>query len=146
MGTSLRASRFQSSTQYERIGRRLKFNRGMVLMSEKKAPTLSFQVTRKDSTAVVKLNGRLVAGVHDHLYTHVVQLVPDSKRIVLDLTDLVRVDSMGLGTLVRAYVHCRSAGCSLELVNLGQQVRQLLGMTNLMSVFAVIGEHGIKMS
>ncbi|MGC2399215.1 MAG: STAS domain-containing protein [Acidobacteriaceae bacterium] len=114
-------------------------------MSEKKGTLLSFQVTHTGSTAVVKCNGRLVAGVHDLLYAQVVQMVPDKKRIVLDLTDLVRVDSMGLGTLVRVYVHCRSAGCSLELVNLGQQVRQLLGMTNLMSVFAVIGEHGIKM-
>jgi anti-anti-sigma factor len=117
----------------------------MVSMSEKKASTLSLQVTHTGSTAVVRCNGRLVAGVHDHLYAQIVQLAPHKKRIVLDLTDLVRVDSMGLGTLVRAYVHCRSTDCSLELVNLGQQVRQLLGMTNLMSVFAVIGEHGIKM-
>jgi hypothetical protein len=34
---------------------------------------------------------------------------------------------------------------SLELINLGKQVRHLLGMTNLMSVFQIIGEHGIKM-
>jgi anti-anti-sigma factor len=114
-------------------------------MPDKNAPPLSFEVTRTGTTAVVKCNGKLVAGVNDLLYAKVVELVPAHKRIVLDLTNLVRVDSMGLGTLVRVYVHCRSAGCSLELINLGQQVRQLLGMTNLMSVFAVIGEHGIKM-
>ncbi|HTZ60289.1 MAG TPA: STAS domain-containing protein [Acidobacteriaceae bacterium] len=114
-------------------------------MSDKKASPLSFEVSRTGTTTVVRCNGRLVAGVGDLLYAQVVQLVPDSKRIVLDLTNLARVDSMGLGTLVRVYVHCRSAGCSLELINLGQQVRQLLGTTNLMSVFAIIGEHGIKM-
>jgi anti-sigma B factor antagonist len=52
---------------------------------------------------------------------------------------------MGLGTLVRLYISCRSAGCSLELLNLGKQVRELLGTTHLISVFAIIGEHGIKM-
>jgi anti-anti-sigma regulatory factor len=50
-----------------------------------------------------------------------------------------------LGTLVRLYVSARSAHCALELVNLGKQVRSLLGTTGLMSVFVVIGEHGIKL-
>jgi anti-sigma B factor antagonist len=106
---------------------------------------LTLDVTHAGNTVVVKLNGRLVSGVNDILYTRVKALMPDSKRIVLDLTLLTRVDSMGLGTLVRLAVSARSAGCSLELVNLGKQVRQLLGMTNLLSVFAIIGEHGIKM-
>lgn len=114
-------------------------------MSDNKASTLSLQVTRAGTTVVVRCDGKLVYGVNDTLYAKVSQLIPGSKRIVLDLTNLTRVDSMGLGTLVRLYVSCRSAGCSLELVNLGQQVRQLLGATNLLSVFAIIGEHGIKM-
>lgn len=116
------------------------------LMSENVAACpLTLDVTHTGSTVVVKLNGRLVSGVNDILYTRVKALMPDTKRIVLDLTLLTRVDSMGLGTLVRLSVSARSAGCSLELVNLGKQVRQLLGMTNLLSVFAIIGEHGIKM-
>jgi len=65
-----------------------------------------------------------------------------SRRIVLDLSDLTHIDSMGLGTLVRLYVSSRSAGCSLELINLGKRVRELLGLTHLLSVFTVIGEHG----
>jgi anti-sigma B factor antagonist len=60
----------------------------------------------------------------------------------LDLSDLTLIDSMGLGTLVRLYVSSRSAGCSLELINLGKRVRELLGLTHLLSVFTVIGEHG----
>jgi anti-sigma B factor antagonist len=110
-----------------------------------KASLLTFDVTHKGEIAVMRLNGKLVAGVNDVLYSRVSELIPGPKRIVLDLTNLTRVDSMGLGTLVRVYLSCRSAGCSLELVNLGQQVRQLLGTTNLLSVFAIVGEHGIKM-
>jgi anti-sigma B factor antagonist len=106
---------------------------------------LTLEVVRAGDAIVVRCNGRLVAGVNDVLYSRVSALIPETKRIVLDLTNLTRVDSMGLGTLVRLYVSCRSAGCSLELVNLGKQVRQLLGTTNLISVFAIIGEHGIKM-
>jgi anti-sigma B factor antagonist len=114
-------------------------------MPDKAASPLSFEITHAGHTVVVRCNGKLVAGVNDILYAKVSQLIPGTKRIVLDLTNLTRVDSMGLGTLVRLYVSCRSAGCSLELINLGQQVRQLLGTTHLLSVFAIIGEHGIKM-
>jgi anti-anti-sigma factor len=109
------------------------------------ANTLTLDVKRTGTTAIVHCNGKLVAGVGDILFATVSQLTPDCKRIILDLTHLVRVDSMGLGSLVRVYVHCKSAGSTLELINLGKQVRQLLGTTNLMSVFAIIGEHGIKM-
>jgi anti-sigma B factor antagonist len=109
------------------------------------ASPLTLDIKRAGDTIVVRCDGKLVAGVNDTLYARVSLLIPDSKRIVLDLTNLTRVDSMGLGTLVRLYVSARSAGCSLELVNLGKQVRQLLGTTGLMSVFVIIGEHGIKM-
>src|SRR5579863_9603744 len=106
---------------------------------------LTLDVVRTSSAIVVKCNGKLVAGVNDVLYSKVHELIPETKRIVLDLTNLARVDSMGLGTLVRLYVSCRSAGCSLELINLGKQVRQLLGTAGLMKVFADIGENNIKM-
>jgi len=115
-------------------------------MPDKAATSLlTLDVVRAGSAIVVRCNGKLVAGVNDVLYSKVSELIPETKRIVLDLTNLARVDSMGLGTLVRLYVSCRSAGCSLELINLGKQVRQLLGTTHLLSVFAIVGEHGIKM-
>jgi anti-anti-sigma regulatory factor len=52
---------------------------------------------------------------------------------------------MGLGTLVRLYVSAKSAGCSLELTHLSKQIRHLLGLTNMFSIFTVIGENGIRM-
>jgi anti-sigma B factor antagonist len=84
----------------------------------------------------------LVSGVNNALYVKVSQLIPDSKLIVLDLTQLSQMDSMGLGTLVRLYASAKSAGCEFELINLGKQIRELLGVTNLLSVFPVIGELG----
>jgi anti-sigma B factor antagonist len=62
---------------------------------------------------------------------------------VLDLTELTHMDSMGLGTLVRLYVSTKSAGCELKLINLGPKIRQLLSVTNLLSVFATIEEQDI---
>jgi anti-sigma B factor antagonist len=112
---------------------------------EASASPLSLETERIGDTVVVKCHGKLVAGVSDYFYTHVRQLIPGSKRIILDLSDLTRMDSMGLGALVRLYVSAKSAGCTLELINIGKQVRDLLGLTNLLSAFAIIGEHHIKM-
>jgi anti-sigma B factor antagonist len=105
--------------------------------------TLTLDVERKGATAIVYCHGRLVAGVCKALYDNVHPLISGHKRIVLDLTDLASVDSMGLGTLVRLYVSARSAGSCIELVNLGKQVRELLGITNLLSLFGDMCEKGV---
>ena len=105
---------------------------------------LTVEIDRAPGEALVRLTGRLVAGVTDVLYREVKGLIPETKRIILDLTDLTHMDSMGLGTLVRLYVSARAAGCDLELVNLGKRIRQLLGMTNLMSFFTIIGENDVR--
>jgi anti-sigma B factor antagonist len=111
-----------------------------------KSVGLTLDIEHTGSTVIVRCHGRLTSDVDDVLYARVKQLLPDSKRIVLDLSDLTRMDSMGLGTLVRLYVSARSAGCSLELMNLGKQIRLLLGTAHLLSAFSIVGEHGIKLN
>ena len=106
---------------------------------------LRLEISRAGETAIVRCSGILVAGVSQYLYSDVSELLPHSKRVVLDLTDLTHMDSMGLGTLVRLYVSAKSAGCALELVNIGKRVRELLGVTHLLSVFSICGEQGIRM-
>jgi len=107
------------------------------------ARSLTLEVEHKGTSAVVHCRGHLVSGLCDHLYGKVHPLIPHHKRIILDLTDLVFVDSMGLGTLVRLYVSARSAGSCLELINLGKQVRQILGITHLLGLFGDMCEKGV---
>jgi len=47
--------------------------------------------------------------------------------------------------VVRAYVSAKTSHCELQLVNLNQRVRELLGMTNLLSVFGACGQYMTKM-
>jgi anti-sigma B factor antagonist len=105
---------------------------------------LRVDIEREGSSAVVRCGGKLVAGVNEFLYTEVSALIPQCKRIVLDLTELSYMDSMGLGTIIRLYVSSKAAGCSLELIHIGERIRQLMGMTNLLSVFSVCGEHHVR--
>jgi anti-sigma B factor antagonist len=107
------------------------------------APSLTLDIERKGNAALVHCHGRLVAGVCNVLITQVQPLFPDCKRVILDLTELKFVDSMGLGTLVRLHVSAKSAGSCLELINLGKQVRELLGLTHLLSLFGDMCEKGV---
>jgi anti-anti-sigma factor len=108
------------------------------------APQLTLEIEHQGTTTLVKCHGKLVYGATDVLYLGVKEHIPGSKRIILDLTDLAYMDSMGLGTLMRLYVSCRASGCTLELIHIGKRIRELLELTNIWSVFATIGEHGIK--
>jgi anti-sigma B factor antagonist len=107
------------------------------------ASPLTLNIERAGDIATVRCHGKLVAGGTDLLYVRVRELIPDTKKIVLDLTDLIHMDSMGLGAVVRLYVSAKSAGCDLKLVNLGKRVRQLLGISNLLSVFAIVEEYDV---
>lgn len=110
-----------------------------------KAVDFSLDIARSGDRAIVRCHGKLIAGVDHVLYHDVKQLLPEYHCIVLDLTDLTRMDSMGLGALVRLYVSARAAGCSLELINLSKQVRMLLKTANLLSAFSTVCEYNIKM-
>jgi anti-sigma B factor antagonist len=106
---------------------------------------LTLAVEDYGNAAVVRCNGRLVAGANDSFYHDIRELFPGRPRIVLDLAELTHMDSTGLGTLVRLYVSAKSAGSSLELINVGKPIRQLLGITHVLSVFGNVGESHIRM-
>ena len=105
----------------------------------------TLEIDDRGLTAFVCCHGKLVAGFDDLLYIPVSQLLPTHKRVILDLSHLTHMDSMGLGALVRLYVSAKTKGCSLELRNLGRKVRELLIMTNLLPAFTVTGERDIRM-
>ena len=115
-------------------------------MPEPTAPNrLVLDIERTDDGAIVRCHGALVAGVTQVLYSKVHPMIPGSKRIVLDLSELAYMDSMGLGMLMRLYVSARTSGCRLELIHIGKRIKELLDLTNTWTVFATIGEHHIKL-
>jgi len=109
------------------------------------APRLKLNIYTKEDATVVECSGRLTADASGMLKNEVKGLIPHSKRIVLDLTALTLMDSSGLGAVVGLYVSAKAASCDLRLINLNKQVRELLGMTNLLSVFETCGQYLTKM-
>ena len=105
---------------------------------------LKLQITTSAGVVTVRCSGRLTAEVASALKNEVKPLIPDSRIIVLDLTDLGYMDSAGLGTLVGLYISAMRAGCELRLINFNQRVRELFGLTHLLDVFESCGRHNTK--
>ena len=107
------------------------------------ASPLTIDVDDSGDLVRLRLHGKLTMGVSNQLHIRVKKLIPGHKRIVLDLSDLSHMDSSAGHT---GRVVCLGAvgGCSLELINLSHGIQKVLSLTNLLSVFAVVGESGLK--
>jgi len=107
--------------------------------------TLRLRISKTPDAVTIYCRGDLTAEVADLLRDEVKPLVPTTKAITLDLTDIRLMDSSGLGTIVKLYVSGRTSGCTVSLINFNRRVRELLGMTNLLRIFEACGDHTARM-
>jgi anti-sigma B factor antagonist len=108
-------------------------------------PTLSLRTSVDGDATIVQCTGKLTAGHTSILRDEVKRLIPESKKIVLDLTGLTLMDSLGLGTIVALYVSAKASGTTLVLINLSPRVRDLFRITNVWSILEVYGENIMRM-
>ena len=108
-------------------------------------PPLSVRSYVEGDATIVQCTGKLTAGLTSLLRDEVKRLIPQSKKIVLDLTGLTQMDSLGLGTIVGLYVSAKASGSTLILINLSQRVRELFRITNVWSILEVYGENIIRL-
>jgi anti-sigma B factor antagonist len=99
---------------------------------------------REDAT-VIHCSGRLTSEHSGMLKTHVKSVFPNAKRIVLDLRELNRMDSSGLGAIVGSYVSARKENCEFLVINYNSAIRDLFGITNVLSMFEDCGRTGMRM-
>jgi anti-anti-sigma factor len=107
-------------------------------------PSLNLRIYKTEEATVVGCSGRLTFDFTTTLKSEVKSLIPQSKRIVLDFTDLKFMDSSGLGAIVSLYVSAKKAGCELGLINFNKQIRELLGITHVLSVFESFGQYNAR--
>ena len=107
-------------------------------------PPLILRTYVEGDATIVQCTGRLTAGLADILRDEVKRVIPQSKKVVLDLTQVTKMDSMGLGTIVGLYVSAKGAGSKLVVINLSPRVRDLFRMTNIFSILDEYAEHIIR--
>ena len=97
-------------------------------------------ITRDDGrVTVLTVTGDLVIGEPESAFKKTVtRLLEDGRvHLLVDLKEVGFLDSSGLGALVRALTNSQKEGGQTKLVHAGPQVRRLLEMTKLDSVFEI---------
>lgn len=101
-------------------------------------PTPELQIdTEKTATEIIfRCSGRITSSTSSLLQSTVRSVIPERKKIVLDLSNVTYMDSSGLGTLVGIWVSAQRGGCEPKLISLSQRVKELLHLTALDKLFA----------
>ncbi len=88
---------------------------------------------------IVRGVGRITAETEADFQDTIRNLIPQTKRLVLDLTGVDFVDSSGLGALVSLHMHASRSGCLIEIANPRPRIRDLFKITKLSNVFETSG-------
>ena len=109
----------------------------MAAHSSAPATDLKLDVETSPAGTLVHCSGKITVSTAATLLDRVHQLIPQSKRIDLDLAQVSYVDSSGLGTIVRLWSSAQKSGCTYKIINLQPRIKELLAMTSLASIFEV---------
>jgi anti-sigma B factor antagonist len=93
---------------------------------------------------IVDISGRITLGEGNVMLREIMVelLEKGNKHILLNMTEVIHVDSAGIGELVRSHTSIRKQGGHMKLVNPHKKVRDLLQMTMLSAVFDVQEDEG----
>jgi anti-sigma B factor antagonist len=91
---------------------------------------------------ILRCDGRIVFGDECAvLRERVVNMLPGTPKIVLNLKGVDYIDSGGLGMLVGLLLSARNRGGELKLASLRKRVKDVLRNTNLDRIFRVYGNN-----
>ena len=100
---------------------------------------LSINTREKQGVTVLDLSGRAIAGEEcDSLRKSVKELLASNRvRIVLNLGDVSRIDSTGIGVLVEAVILTAQQGGRLKLVKVPRLIYNVLSTHQLLQAFEI---------
>jgi len=109
------------------------------------APGLKLDLDEGPEQTIVHCRGR-ITGESAEAFENEIRgrVIPESRgkgiavtsRIVLDLSKVAYVDSVGLGAILGVWTAAQRRGCDVELVNLTPRVEKLFSVTKLDQVFS----------
>jgi anti-sigma B factor antagonist len=106
-------------------------------MEASPVPTnLGLTINRQAMDCMVRCTGRITSDTAQSLKATVKPLISESKRVVLDLTDVNYVDSSGLGAIIGLYASAKFANCKLKLIYSNERLTKLFSIIRLDQVLA----------
>ena len=101
---------------------------------------LLFRTEVMSDRTIVHCSGKVISTTAEMLKAEVKPRIVPGATCVLDLSEVVFMDSMGLGTIASLWVSSKTARCAFTVTNLSPRLRDLFTMTHLLSLFEPCGE------
>lgn len=98
--------------------------------------TLQISERLVDGVTILDMEGRLVLDEVDLFRRRVDELIKQQRlRIVLNLKDIIYIDSAGVGMMVAKYLSVRRQGGDIKLLHLSPRSQRVMTITRLLTVF-----------
>jgi anti-sigma B factor antagonist len=100
---------------------------------------LSINTRERQGVTVLDLSGRIVAGEECESLRKTIKdlLAANQKKILLNMGDVSRIDSSGIGGLVESVIFAAKQGGQLKLVNLPRLIHNVLSTHRLLQAFDI---------
>ena len=98
---------------------------------------MTTQIRQRDGVTILTPNGRIVGGAVLELRETIAPQIEaaDTPRILINLENVHRIDSAGLGVLMEAHAITKRKNGRVGLINVGKHTRNLIVVSRLASLF-----------
>ena len=100
--------------------------------------SVSIQTTMKEDVAVLRLSGNMLGGpeIGEKFQDEIKKVVQDDiQKVIVDLDEVKRMNSTGLGILMRGYMTVKNSGGDMKLVSLNESLKGILVITQVNRIF-----------
>jgi anti-sigma B factor antagonist len=99
--------------------------------------TLIISKRRKDGVMILDLSGGIKLGEENAYLHHTIKdlVTAGEKKILLNLGEVTKIDSSGMGEIIAAWTTLQTNGGEVRLLNLTKSVEELMMLTKLLTVF-----------
>ena len=99
---------------------------------------MSWEITEEGKTLKVAVEGRLVAAVAPSLREEVLGKITEGVNVLFDLSQMVHIDSSGLGVLVQVLQKAKAGGGKVVLAALQAGPKIVFDITKVSRVFEIV--------
>jgi anti-sigma B factor antagonist len=109
--------------------------------------SLKLSTRKADDVAVIDISGRVAPGEGSSVILDAMreQTTQGNKKILLNLSNVSYIDSLGIGELVAGFTSVANAGGIVKLLGLNKHVKDVLQITKLYTVFEVFDDEGLAL-
>ena len=104
-------------------------------MSANSTPELQMETEKQPTMTIVHCTGKVMIETWPHFSTTVRALIPEGKPIRVDLSNVVQVDSTGIGAFVSVWACAKKNSCDLKFMKPNKQVQDVVDITRLHDLF-----------